>query len=108
MRRAWRATPRSLPSRREKNVTRRSLSARGSVPITSAGERPRATSRREEEAELAQGAGVLPPGPPHLHAEREVHLDPEEALQLDAGRRPDPLEHLSAPTHENPPLGILL
>src|SRR5512145_391829 len=108
MRRAARATPRTLPYSREKNVTTRSLSPRAKLPMTTAGDLPRAMSGGEPESELAQRAIVLAPGVTHLHGEPQKDLDAEEGLQIPARRRADALEHGASSTDENSLLGVPL
>src|SRR5215208_5558858 len=70
-RRDARATPRTLPKSREKNVTTRSLSPSGKLPITTAGDLPSDISGRHAQPELHEGALVFPPVLPHLDREIE-------------------------------------
>src|SRR5262245_44247664 len=93
IRRAARATPRTRPKSREKNVTTRSLSPSGKLPITTAADRPRPTSGHQPEAELAQRALVLPPVAAHIDAKVEKYLDAEERFEPPPRLAADALEH---------------
>src|SRR5262249_37143127 len=108
IRRADRAIPRSLPKSREKNVTIRSLSPSGKLPITTAGVLPRAMSRGQAQAELPQRPVVLPPPRPDAHGQRQVDLDPEEGLQLAPRGRADPLEHAAGLADQDALLRVAL
>src|SRR5262249_48744821 len=52
-----------------------------------------ATLRRQQEPEFPQGLRITPPVAPHLHLEVQVRLDAEEALEIRASQRADPLQH---------------
>src|SRR6185503_17118932 len=107
-RRADFATPRMRPTSREKNVTTRSLSPSGKLPITTAAEVPRPMSGGQPESEFLQRPAVLPPVVAHLHVQLQEDLDAEERLELAAGGGADALEHGAGLADQDPLLRVLL